>query len=600
MKAENFYGIKAACMTFVLLSFLFNSLSATPVGMFCYRNSPDSIRDDTILVSDTMVAMSGKIRVTGCTTRYDTISYSPSVFFIIDNSSSMGGTDGSDSAGNRFILASKIIDTIMSMYPMAEVGLAVFSGGLYYNPASKPAVLQTVTTPTMGLDDTGAFIPLLTLKATYGTQTGYEILKEVLAVSNGALAYPSILENQQGCNICCGFDAAHQAFQTAIYSKDNQFIVFFSDGEANLPNGSSELFTSATNCPATFTIFFTSPDTIPSTIMKYTSNCRANCYSPTNPKSKALAYNNSMLDSLKLFFIQNVFTVISVCTVRPYSITVNGITNHFWSQSDSAFHFSSIFPLQHFVTPFNYDIVNSDNTNIKINFWVKTQQNVSLSPVTYDIRKWDRNIVFQNIAGETITACSGDLDSIQLKFDFAPGDARYNYTKVSIELFNTNTSVSDHENMLLAKGADNYFTGAIKCIIAPTAFPSNNVFEHADIDTFIAVFRNSETPKLPLDTLRITLPYQKESAIRLFDRKKQPSQNRQLIIGSYRINLNVPVEGPFTIRICDIKGAIVKLVTVKNPNLALPSALLPKKSGLYIITVATEQKRESKRVLIAR
>jgi hypothetical protein len=287
MKAENSYVKTAIGMTLGLLFLLVSSLSAVPVGAFCYLNSPDSINGDTVLVNDTMVAMSGKIRVMPCTPRYDTIFYSPSIFFIIDNSYGLGGPGGSDSAGNRFSLASKIIDTMMSMYSNAEVGLAVFSGGLYYNPASKPGVFQTVTTPAMGLDDTGAFIPLLNLKATYGTQTGYEILKEALAVSNGALTFPSILASQQGCNICCGFDAAYQTIQGSASDKRHQFIIFLSDGKANLPTGNSELFTGATNCPATFSIFFTDHNSVPNTIRTYTENCRANFYSTTNAQSQA-------------------------------------------------------------------------------------------------------------------------------------------------------------------------------------------------------------------------------------------------------------------------------------------------------------------------
>jgi hypothetical protein len=602
MKAEKFYGKTAIGMTFVLLLLLVSSLSAVPVGMFCYRNSPDSIAGDTVPVNDTMVAMAGKIRVMPCTTRNNTIFHSPSIFFIIDNSYSMGGPGGSDSAGNRFSLASKIIDTMMSMYPMypmAEVGLAVFSGGLYYNPASKPGVFQTVTTPAMGLDDTGAFLPLLTLKATYGTQTGYEILKEVLAVNNGTLTYPSILASQQGCNICCGFDAVLQAFPAAISVKRHQFIIFLSDGLANLPIGGSEDFTGATNCPATFSIYFSDQKSVPSTIRTYTENCRANFYSTTNALSQALVYNNSISDSLIKFIINNCIDVINSDPGRFYSITVNGITSNYWSAADSMFYFPSIFPLQHFITPFNCDIQNCDYTNKKVNFWVKTRQGTVLPRTTYNVHKWDRNLVFRDSAGTAIVAATEAIDSIGLYFNFARIDTLYTYSKVSIELRN-NLAPVDKETVVLDRGT-NCFSGKFKRVVSAQPTPGNSILEtREENDSIIAIFRNSETPILPLDTLRIAIPYQKESAIRLSDRIKHLSPSRELVIGPYRLDLNMPVEGPFTLHICDIKGAMVKLVTVKNPNLALPSTLLPKKSGFYIITVATKQKRESKRVLITR
>jgi hypothetical protein len=183
------------------------------------------------------------------------ITEPPSVFFIIDNSNSMAITNGTDPTGNRFTVLSAFIDTVMAKFPKAEVGLAVFSGGLYYSPKSKPNVFQTVTTPTMGLDDTGAFVPLLTLNRQYGDQTGYEILKEVLAVSNGSLTYPSILTSQQVGNIDCGFDAALQAFSQSTFSPGNQYIIFVYDGETS-SQSAPHAFTAARNCPTTFTVFF--------------------------------------------------------------------------------------------------------------------------------------------------------------------------------------------------------------------------------------------------------------------------------------------------------------------------------------------------------
>ncbi|MBN1130355.1 MAG: VWA domain-containing protein, partial [Chitinispirillaceae bacterium] len=198
MKAQDFSGKKAMCMTFILLFFAFSSLSAKEVGRFSYRSAPENLDGDTILVNDTMVAMSEKIRVFQelIIDRPDTIPEMPAVFFLIDNSGSMNLMN-IDPMGNRFTVTSALIDTIMAKHPQAEVGVAVFNGGLYYNPASKPGIFQTITSnSSMGLDDTGAFVPLLPLNQTYGTQTGYEVLKEVLAIDTSfdtvRLRFPSI------------------------------------------------------------------------------------------------------------------------------------------------------------------------------------------------------------------------------------------------------------------------------------------------------------------------------------------------------------------------------------------------------------------------
>jgi hypothetical protein len=265
------------------------------------------------------------------------------------------------------------------------------------------------------------------------------------------------------------------------------------------------------------------------------------------------------------------------------------------------YYFPFMFPLQHFITPFNYSIVNCDNldSNRAINFWVKTQQGTVLPRTTYDVHKWDRNLVFQDSAGTAITAASEEIDSIGLYFTFARIDTLYPYSKVSIELRNTRTPV-DKETVVLTKGT-NSFSGQFNRAVSDQPTPGNGILEtREENDSIIAIFRNSETPALPLDTLRIAIPFQKESAIRFYDKVNKPPQNRQLVIGSYRLDLNMPIEVPFTIRICNIKGAVVNQVSVRNPNFAFPPSLLPKKSGLCIITVATEQKQESTRVLITR
>jgi hypothetical protein len=499
-------GRSTVICLFVLLIFAARSIFAVQVGKFYYRNDIKTLKNDTtIMVSDTMVAMSEKVRAFS-DVESDTTTTIPSIFFIIDNSSSMSGTNGNDPAGNRFVVTSAFIDTLMAKMPTAQVGVAVFIGGLYYNPASKPGILQPVTTPTMGLDDTGAFIPPITLNAPIGTQLGYEILKEILAVNGGALTYPSIVPAQSGTNINAGFDAALQGFSISQFDKRSQFIIFLSDGEANRPTNSSTTFTAATNCPTTFTIYFTDQNSVPNTIRTYTDNCRTNGYSTTNPQSQAWAYNNTTADSLMAFLMRNIFNIITSTTVNPATLTVNTQSSNAWVATDSTFTFGSLFPLIGEITPFNVQLINAQQVATTTTFKVQTQGGLTRWRTPYDVKLWDRNIIFQTPAGVTVTTISRDLNTFQVRFDFNPGDANYNYTKASIELSNTNTAIRDREVMNLTKGAGNFFTGQINRVVATSATPSNNRLEHAAADTLIAVFRNSETPKLPLDTLRKSIP----------------------------------------------------------------------------------------------
>jgi hypothetical protein len=502
-----------AILCSVLLLFSASSIFARQVGKFSYRGEIKTLDNDTtIAVSDTMVAMAERVRSFG-DVKADTVKSPPSIFFILDNSTSMSGATGNDIPGNRFTVTSALIDSLVKYFPMAEVGLAVFSMGLYFDPTSKPGIFQTVTSPTrMGLDSTGAFVPLLTLNQTYGTQTGIALLKEVLAVNNGTLTFPTILTSQGGTNINAGFDAAVQAFATAKFLKENQYIIFLSDGESNRPTGAganSSAFTAATNCPTTYTVYFTKTAGVPNTIRNYTTACQANNYSTRNPNSEAWAYNNTTFDSLMTFLMDNVFrSIINSQVINPATLVVNGQSSNTWSVVDSAFTFGSLFPLTGQITPFNVQLINAQNVATSSAFKVQTQAGLPRSwRNPYDVKLWDRDVLFQSKTGAAITTVSRDIDTLQLRFEFTPGDANYNYTKASIELFNTHATVKDREVLTLTKGTGNFFTGKIKRVVAASGSPSNTLLElAANNDTLIAVFRNNEPTKLPLDTLRVSIP----------------------------------------------------------------------------------------------
>ena len=94
----------------VLLIFSASSLFAVEVGKFYYKGDIKTLKNDTtILVNDTIVAMSEKVRAFS-DVEADTISAPPSIFFILDNSTSMSGANGNDVLGNRFTVTSALID----------------------------------------------------------------------------------------------------------------------------------------------------------------------------------------------------------------------------------------------------------------------------------------------------------------------------------------------------------------------------------------------------------------------------------------------------------------------------------------------------------
>jgi hypothetical protein len=208
------------------------------------------------------------------------------------------------------------------------------------------------------------------------------------------------------------------------------------------------------------------------------------------------------------FLMTNVFrSIINSSVIVPATLTVNGQSSNAWVAADSTFTFGSLFPLIAEVTPFNVQLINAQKEAITSSFKVQTQAGLGRNWQTpYVVKHWDRNIAFQTTAGATVSTISRDLNTFQIRFDFDPGDAAYTYKTASVEISNTNSTVRDRVVVNLTKGAGNFFTGQVNRVVAATANPTNNILEHAAVDTFIAVFRNSETPKLPLDTLRVSIP----------------------------------------------------------------------------------------------
>jgi hypothetical protein len=108
---------------------------AIQVGEFSYRGYLGNANGDTMKVNDTMVAMSNDIYVKAQTIIHSFVD-TPSVFFIIDNSSSMNynnsGQPLSDTNGYRYKLDSAMVDMLYQEYPSAEVGIAAFDADLIF------------------------------------------------------------------------------------------------------------------------------------------------------------------------------------------------------------------------------------------------------------------------------------------------------------------------------------------------------------------------------------------------------------------------------------------------------------------------------------
>lgn len=238
---------------------------------------------------------------------------SASVFFIIDNSGSMGALTSAalDTGGSRFIVTHDFIDTIKATFDsLSEVGIAVFANYLWFNPVDHQLFKKC---PGY---DTGAYIPLLELNMSYPPNgaTGFDILRfylDTTVKTQGSNSYidlkytptqpfPVGTLNQSTC-INAGFDAARDAFAASKIPKNCQCIIFLSDGDANIPQDSTIFdYVKGDNVPTTFTIYFTKSNMPPQNLVNMTNNIKANGYSSMNLCSGIWAINTNCSVLMKL------------------------------------------------------------------------------------------------------------------------------------------------------------------------------------------------------------------------------------------------------------------------------------------------------------
>lgn len=220
----------------------------------------------------------------------------PAIMFVIDDSKSMLLTDPGH---NRFKVLESLLDSINAVAPSAKVGAAIFTDRLAFDYRDNPFFQPLFPGDTSQHD---SYIPLTSLDSICGDwmKTGLDTLKDLLAIrGDGSLVQQTLrpkermpLEGGGGADITLGFDAARAALASSTQPKENRYIIFITDGGANVSDeirlDRESAYEAAIETPTTFTICI-DPDTRrpPLTLMRMTGNIRKNGYSAANPLSSA-------------------------------------------------------------------------------------------------------------------------------------------------------------------------------------------------------------------------------------------------------------------------------------------------------------------------
>jgi hypothetical protein len=599
--------------------------AGTGAGGFSYRGDPQLLDGRTIDVSDTMVAMSNLVFAE--IRRDTTVIYidTSSIFLVIDNSGSMQTSPGNDRSGSRFTLAGAFIDSVMAKYPGAEIGLAVVGSSLYFDPADRPYFTAC------GTQTLGAYVPLLKLDSVYsayGNQTGLQIIKSLLAVSTydtGVNQHISLTYQPtdtglrgKGCNLTAGFDAAKSAMAAAKASRCSQYVILFSDGEANAPGGDTTWYfrDSARDVPTTFTVYFPDSATLQNsvglrTIDTMTRNIRVNGYDTNNAPYSGCTMRSFYTPGNLATMMSTLFPVVWQVVrypnrVSPTLCTVNGVLSTTRS-GDSAFLFNNYFPLTSQTTPINILFVFSIfRNNIKVkdslitsSYNIRTLPNLSRAwnPVrdSFDIWTWDRNFSFR-YNNNLIQFIADTMDSVELYFTFDSGTARYGYDNVYIDLYNAMAPI-DSESIPLARISDNVFSGKFKRQVSATANRGDRLLQYCGPgDSVIAVFRNRENltmgkVRLPLDTLRVVMPLASPSAV-FYDKSpaKAIGETWKVFSDNGRVRIRLPLHGMYNVRIYSLAGHLIDSRTTSQADV---SFRLP--NGVYVVGVNSGKESLEKR-----
>ncbi|MDG5813953.1 hypothetical protein QA601_02600 [Chitinispirillales bacterium ANBcel5] len=511
------YARKSIVITILML--LFTTVFSREVCELVIESCPEDFSDDTIFVSEKVVALSSSVRACEyLEVLEDVYTDPPSIMFVIDHSTSMY-REGFDPQGSRFTVTTDLITMLYRTIPNAEIGLAPFRRFLFFDHRNYDYMVNL----PLGRHQEGAYMPLLTLNQRYPCgRLGHEILIDILEtevtdVNTGTgetfydvvdLVYQPLFDAPFGTNINSGFDAAKDAFSNTDNSKENHFIIFLSDGEANRPQyGNPREFVAGTDVPTTFTVFFAPEgNEAPEMIVEMTENVRNSGYTQNNIHSDLWTIQTNHDILLDLLQNQILTPILKLVTGTPVTIAVNRTFSDTVGDS-STFIFTHPFPLQDTSTQIemviDYEVRDDDtgqsgSLQTKTDFTVIRKPNAPV-PDGFSLVCWERPDLSLRYREARVNIVHEYMDTLEVVFD--PGSKEFE--EVGIELSNFEQR-NDLEMLNLTRANDGTWVGTFGREISENALRGDGTLQHRITDSIVVTYRN---PEIPLDTIRVSVPF---------------------------------------------------------------------------------------------
>jgi hypothetical protein len=226
-------------------------------------------------------------------------------------------------------------------------------------------------------------------------------------------------------------------------------------------------------------------------------------------------------------------------------------------------------------------------------------QKGAVTPDTFDVKCWNRFLGFY-YNNQKIIEATDSMSHLEIRFDYDSGTAKYNYSKVCVELitYGDGGAGKDKETFLLQKNGKRFsYVFPVEVTVNPVQ--NDLKLQVASTDKIYAVFRNNETPMLWLDSLIDSIAYKTSTDI---NAGTSPSST------AFRFSIsktgngkpvfllqNLPIAGE--IDIYTVRGQCVfkKKIARGNAVLSFPAF---KSSSLYIFTLKYGATIINKKVII--
>lgn len=606
MKTAGTYFKKQGLLCAALLCLaLAAAVSAQGVGNTQYceitlTGCPPEYDTKELVVPLNVIALATHVQACGIQDSSLNMGAPPAVMFIIDHSTSMDKNNvNNDANGNRFRVTKALIDSIYAVYPSAEVGVTVFANGLVFNSDrdANLVVYQGTKNSKAPAGDKQSYMPLLQLDRPASRNgdnpfyTGANPTPNAIDVYRSMFTVPANVNQKSsitgdtgtvsGTDISIAFEAALEAFSHTSKPKENQYIIFLSDGAPGLRTtaaagqrdsvgcpdtlGTPSLYnprcallnnfsteTGTVGVPTTYTVFLqrVSPAT-PPIIATMTANIQNNGYSTNNPNSHAWALTSDYGALLRLMMEEIVTPMLSRSSGHPNNIVISssGARDSTGSIADGEFIFSRRLPVDTAAIMavnmrLRYDVqIDSTTTSGRDTVYIIHD---SLFSYDFSIRRtanppsnWEAGQGLRsNCAraptldlrydGVSLTGpggmVKGNMDVLQIVFDNTSG--LFIYDSVIITVLNQlDGEASDTERFKLVRGADGRWTYQFPREVSATGRNGDGKLQNTGLgDSIVLIFRN---PNVPLDTIRVAVPYV-SNVMALYDVPGDPNQGTRL------------------------------------------------------------------------